>query len=47
MRKIDFQDGGHLDFPNDTIFYVQIARCFTQFQVGWPFGIEEAKNIFL
>ena len=51
QQKIDFQDGGHLEFLIGkilAIFYLQVTPMFpTKFQVNWPFGsVEEAKNRF-
>ena len=51
MRKIDFQDGGHLGFPIGTIlaiFDLQVILMLpSKFGVNWPFGSrEEAKNRF-
>ena len=51
MRKIDFQDGGHLGFPIGTIlaiFDLQVILMLpSKFGVNWPFGPgEEAKNRF-
>ena len=51
MRKIDFQDGGHLGFPIGTIlaiFDLQVTLMLpSRFGVNWPFGSgEEAKNRF-
>ena len=50
-RKIDFQDGRHLEFLVRmilAIFYLQVIPMLpTNFQVYWPFGSgEEAKNRF-
>ena len=49
--KIDFQDGGHLGFPIDTIlaiFDLQVTLMLpSNVGVNWPFGsAEEAKNTF-
>ena len=51
MRKIDFQDGGHLEFPIGTIldiFDLQVTLMLpSKFGVNWPFGSgEEAKIDF-
>ena len=51
MRKIDFQDGGHLGFPIGmtlVIFDLQVTLMLpSKFGVNWPFGSgEEAKNRF-
>ena len=51
MRKIDFQDGGHLGFPIGTIlaiFDLQVTLMLpSKFGVNWPFDSgEEAKNRF-
>ena len=49
-RKIDFRDGGHLEFPIGTIlaiFDLQVTPILlTKFQVNWPVDSgEEAKKI--
>ena len=51
VRKIDFRDGSHLEFPIGmiiAIFYLQVTPMLpTKFQVSWPFGTgEEATNRF-
>ena len=51
MRKIDFQDGGHLGFPIGTIlaiFDLQVTLMLpSKLGVNWPFGSgEDAKNRF-
>ena len=50
-QKTDFQDGGHLGFPIETIqaiFEQQVTPMLpTKFQVNWLFGSgKEAKNKF-
>ena len=44
-RKIDFQDGGHLGFPIETILAtldLQVTLMFpTKFGVNWPRGVGE------
>ena len=43
MRKIDFQDGGHLGFPIRmilAIFDLHVTPMFpTKYQVNWPRGV--------
>ena len=51
MRKIDFQDGGHLGVPIGSIlaiFDLQVTLMLpSKFGVNWPFDSgEEAKNRF-
>ena len=42
-RKIDFQDGGHLEFPIGTIlaiFDLQVTLMLpTKYRVNWPRGV--------
>ena len=50
-KKIDFQDGGYLGFPNGRIsfffFDLQVTPMLpSKFGVKWPFGSGEAKNRF-
>ena len=51
VKKIDFQDGGHLGYPIGTIlaiFDLQVTPMLpTKFRVSWLLGLgEKAKNRF-
>ena len=49
-RKIDFQDGGHIEFQISTIlaiFDLQVTSMLpSKLGVNWPFGSGEVKNKF-